>query len=841
MSYLLLMLVILTSVSARDYHIKASDGVIYRITVGDNTDIEDFSIHKLDSEKLQGVTEEERDIAAELYSAARLLHIVRTYFSPETQFFDWVDSVRVVGDDAFTKLVSRQFASVLGANSLSIITTLASGGVVTVIDVSSDVLSEINGAVAKNRERRLMLDAYCMALTTAQQVMGYEQTLRDYWLSWETRSIVISIDEIEFAWESFLKSGEYGLIINDLINTYLRVPGFVERINNFFQSLVPIASQIGTLESLIYTNHHIQQLKDLKENVDEQINQRVMTQIAENKQTSRTSLEQALFFEPLIVEENVSLPEPGDPNEPIDPTFFDPVISSPRYTTLTTHKHSILKVAFSPNPRNTLAFGSADNLIYIWDTETKSHQRTLRGHTDYVLSVAYSPDGRKLASGDKNGTVRIWNAQTGSLRYTLYGHTNSVFSVAFSPDGSTVASGSLDGTIRLWDPDFGSIKKTLTGTLTPVISIAFNPIGHTLVSGNYDGTANLWNLNEESIVETYKGHTDIVLSIDFCPDGSLIASGSADGSVRVWETDTGILQHTFTEHSDWVNSVAFNPGAGNWMLASGSSDNTIRLWNTHSGNHHTLTAHTGSVESIAFSADGSTLASGDADGKLLLWGLTPSASVKSITVVPQANIVEDVTGDGIVNILDLARVASLFGTRGNIKEDVNGDGVVDIKDLILVANAFGNSTQSPSLYNMVNKYLNTEQVLLWLDEADYLRNSSLEFIRGIHVLESLLALLSPKETLLLANYPNPFNPETWIPFQLAHPAEVALSIYALDGRLIRTLTLGYKSEGIYWNRERAAYWDGRNISGEKVASGIYFYTLTAGNNIINTRKMIIRK
>lgn len=541
------------------------------------------------------------------------------------------------------------------------------------------------------------------------------------------------------------------------------------------------------------------------------------------------------FYLDVINRTQDPIPFTGAATHPIKPQEIE--IS---YTTLTSHTHSILNVAFSPNPRNMLAFGSADNLIHMWDTETKSHHRPLRGHTDYVLCVAYSPDGRILASGDKNGIVRIWNAQTGSLRYTLYGHTNSVFSVAFSPDGQTVASGSLDGSIRLWDPDFGSIKKTLAGTLSRVISIAFNPIGGTLISGNYDGTMHLWHLKQEKILGSYRGHTDIVLSIDFCADGSLVASGSADGSVRVWETNTGLLQHTFTEHSDWVNSVAFNPGAGRWTLASGSTDNTIRLWDIHTDQHKTLNAHTSSVESISFSVDGSTLASGDADGKLLLWSFTPSTSVKSISVISPTNLVEDVTGDGVVNILDLARVASQFGAVGNIKEDINGDGVVDIIDLVLVANAFGNSSQSPSIYNLVNKYLNVKQVSLWLEEAEYLRNSSLEFIRGIEVLESLLGLLSPKETLLLANYPNPFNPETWIPFQLAVPAEVVLSIYGMDGKLIRTLTLGHKSEGIYWDRERAAYWDGRNNSGEIVASGIYYYTLTAGE-YIHTRKMSIRK
>ena len=108
------------------------------------------------------------------------------------------------------------------------------------------------------------------------------------------------------------------------------------------------------------------------------------------------------------------------------------------------------------------------------------------------------------------------------------------------------------------------------------------------------------------------------------------------------------------------------------------------------------------------------------------------------------------------------------------------------------------------------------------------------------MLEQLLAILTPKETALLPNYPNPFNPETWIPYQLAEPADVSIAIYAADGKLVRTLALGHQPVGIYESRSRAAYWDGRNALGEPVASGLYFYTLTAGE-FKATRKMLIRK
>ena len=201
----------------------------------------------------------------------------------------------------------------------------------------------------------------------------------------------------------------------------------------------------------------------------------------------------------------------------------------------------------------------------------------------------------------------------------------------------------------------------------------------------------------------------------------------------------------------------------------------------------------------------------------------------------------DINTDGIVNIQDLVLVASNFGQLGQNVADVNGDGIVNIVDLTLVAGAIGNGAGAPSVWN-----LNLEiapirsDVQQWLHQALQINLTTPAYQRGILILEQLLASLTPKKTALLPNHPNPFNPETWIPYQLAEPADVTISIYAADGRLVRTLTLGNQPVGIYESRSRAAYWNGRNAFGEPVASGVYFYTLTAGN-FTATRKMLIRK
>ena len=210
-----------------------------------------------------------------------------------------------------------------------------------------------------------------------------------------------------------------------------------------------------------------------------------------------------------------------------------------------------------------------------------------------------------------------------------------------------------------------------------------------------------------------------------------------------------------------------------------------------------------------------------------------------ITAPPR--LPEDVNEDGIVNIIDLTLVASNFGKRGENAADVNADGIVNIIDLTLVASAFGNAAAAPEISFRDQEVAPTrDQVLQWLQEARQLNLTDPAFQRGILVLENFLKALTPRETTLLANYPNPSNPETWIPYQLAKPADVTLTIYAADGKLVRTLALGQKTAGIYQHRSRAAYWDGRNALGEPVASGLYFYTLTAGD-FTATRKLLIRK
>ena len=205
----------------------------------------------------------------------------------------------------------------------------------------------------------------------------------------------------------------------------------------------------------------------------------------------------------------------------------------------------------------------------------------------------------------------------------------------------------------------------------------------------------------------------------------------------------------------------------------------------------------------------------------------------------------DVNRDGQVNILDMVLVARHFGKTvpADSEIDMNGDGVVNIQDLIIVAQHLGESTTSaaPSIFAVGDiEGIDPAMIQAWIAQAQVEDDGSVAFQQGIANLQRLLASMLPKETALLPNYPNPFNPETWIPYQLSEPAEVTLTIYAVHGTKVRTLALGLMPAGIYQSRSRAAYWDGKNDVGESVASGVYFYTLTAGE-FTSTRKMLIRK
>jgi WD40 repeat protein len=240
------------------------------------------------------------------------------------------------------------------------------------------------------------------------------------------------------------------------------------------------------------------------------------------------------------------------------------------------HSNSVDSVSFSPNGK-TLASGSYDKTIKLWNLETGQAIRTLYGHSDYVISVSFSPDGKTLASGSYDKTIKLWNLETGQAIRTLNGHIDSVSSVSFSPDGKTLASGSGDKTIKLWNLETGEEIRTLNGHSNSVDSVSFSPDGKTLASGSGDKTIKLWNLETGQEIRTLNGHSNSVDSVSFSPDGKTLASGSGDKTIKLWNLETGQEIRTLNGHSNSVDSVSFSPDGK--TLASGSSDKTIKLWN----------------------------------------------------------------------------------------------------------------------------------------------------------------------------------------------------------------------------------------------------------------------
>ena len=504
--------------------------------------------------------------------------------------------------------------------------------------------------------------------------------------------------------------------------------------------------------------------------------------------------------------------------------------------TLSGHTNGASAIDFKNN-ETLISGGGDDNTLRAWNVSTGG-QRWEEGVGDGVFAVAlpsHNPHFIAYGGGEDNSDIRMRYSEDGTWRGQVEGHTGDVISLAFQPNSYRLASGSADYTIRIWDVgDINNLRyvRTLRGHTDPVTSVAWSPDGSTLASASRDGTVRLWNPSNGINFAVLRGHTDEVFGVAWSPDGRILASGSKDRTVRLWDPDTHGIRSVLRGHKKSVTSLAFHPNGQ--TLASGGNK-TIRLWNPNTGAHKaTLTGHAGGTfETLVFSPNGQILAGkGPGYFEISLYRL--------LTV--------DVTGNGKVNVNDLVEVARNYGKTvgggANRRADVNNDGKVDVDDILAVIEAVDAAAGAPAIAmgDIKTGSLQAADVQRWIRDAKAANADP----AGIAALERLLTSLSrrdlpvPKETVLLANYPNPFNPETWIPYQLSEAAAVTVTIHASDGKLVRELELGLRPAGTYQNRSRAAYWDGRNAQGEPVASGVYFYTLTAGD-FSATRKMVIRK
>ena len=254
--------------------------------------------------------------------------------------------------------------------------------------------------------------------------------------------------------------------------------------------------------------------------------------------------------------------------------------------TLTGQNNGVVSLALSPNGQ-TLASGSADGSIIIWRLwqlgTAELHQGVaprqtfqLTGHTSLVASLAISTDRLTLASGSRDRTIKLWNLQTGELQHTLTGHTKRAIAVVFSPDRQFLASGSEDCTIKLWQANDGREFGELTGHLGAVYAVAIAPDSRKLVSSSWDRTIKIWDLSTRQELKSLTGHGLPCTTLAIAPNGNTLVTGSHDTTIKLWDFATGTLQATLTGHTKAVNSVVFSPD-GN-TLASGSSDGTVKLW-----------------------------------------------------------------------------------------------------------------------------------------------------------------------------------------------------------------------------------------------------------------------
>lgn len=283
------------------------------------------------------------------------------------------------------------------------------------------------------------------------------------------------------------------------------------------------------------------------------------------------------------------------------------------------HSGQVAAIAYSPDGRY-LATGSQDQTASVWELRTGREVRRFEGHTMAITGIAFTPDGKTLITAGADRTARCWDITTGRQIRLLSGHENMLTSVAVSPDGTHIATGSLDGTARIWDFGTGRIELVLRGHANWVHAVAFSPDSRTLATAGADKTARLWNLATGEELRRFSGHTRPVLSIAVAPDGKSMVTGGQDNTVRIWSVHNGVEIGQLRGHTASVNSVAFS--SDSTLVLTGGRDRTARVWEVATALElKRLTGHTDMIFSVAFSPDARHAATGGWDRTTRVWNI----------------------------------------------------------------------------------------------------------------------------------------------------------------------------------------------------------------------------